>query len=223
MPPRAVRPLAPPSVDPLLAFLALLAPRLAAALALAAGPAAAAVVDVQALGSDGKPLPEAVVFLESPAARAAVRPLQGVEVEQAQRRFTHRVTVVTVGSEVTFPNRDKVRHHVYSFSPTKTFELKLYSGTPSNPVLFDRSGIAVLGCNIHDSMIAWIAVVETPYHGLADAGGAVHLEGVPPGSYRLRTWHPGLPPGAAAADEPLVVGAGGASVRVQLPLTAALP
>ena len=187
---------------------------------LAALPAAAAVVDVRAVGSDGKPLAESVVFLESRDAKAAAKPSNGVEVEQAERRFTRRVTVVTVGSEVRFPNRDKVRHHVYSFSPIKPFELKLYSGTPSNPVLFDKPGVAVLGCNIHDTMVAWILVVETPHHAIADAHGAVRIDNVPPGTYRLRTWHPGLPPGAPAADEAITVTANGASVSVKLPLVA---
>jgi plastocyanin len=189
-------------------------------LASALFPVRAATVDVEALGSDGKPLVDTVVFLESREAKAAARPSSGVEVEQAARRFTRRVTVVPVGTEVLFPNRDKVRHHVYSFSPVRPFELKLYSGTPSNPVLFDKPGIAVLGCNIHDNMVAWVVVVETPYFAVVDARGAVRLENVPPGSYRLRSWHPGLAPGAAAADEPLVVGAGGAVASVKLPLTA---
>jgi plastocyanin len=181
----------------------------------------AAEVTVGVLSSDGRPLAEAVVFLESTAARSAARPLRGVEIEQAERRFTQRVSIVTVGSEVHFPNRDTVRHHVYSFSPAKTFELKLYIGSPANPVLFDRPGIAVLGCNIHDAMIAWVVVVETPYHGLSAANGAVRLLDVPPGSYRLRTWHPALPSGAPALDQALVVPAAGAAVKVKLPLTAA--
>ncbi len=191
-----------------------------ALIALPALTAAAAVVDVQALGSDGKALPETVVFLESREAKAAARPLAGIEIEQDKRRFTHRVSVVTVGSEVAFPNRDTVRHHVYSFSPVKTFELKLYAGKPANPVLFDKAGIAVLGCNIHDNMVAWVVVVETPHHAMADANGRLRLDNVPPGTYRLRSWHPGLPPGAPAADEALVVTAGGASVSLKLPLAA---
>ena len=188
---------------------------------LASASAGAAVVDIQSLGSDGKPLAETVVFLESREARAAARPLQGAEIEQAKRRFTRRVTVVTAGSQLSFPNRDTVRHHVYSFSPAKTFELKLYAGTPSNPVLFDKPGIAVLGCNIHDTMLAWVVVVETPYFGIADAKGQLRLDNVPPGSYRLRSWHPGQAPGTPAADEALVVPSTGSSLSLKLPLTAA--
>jgi plastocyanin len=178
------------------------------------------LVEVQTVGSDGKALPEVVVFLESREAKAAAKPLTGIEVEQVKRRFNQRVTVVTVGTEVAFPNNDTVRHHVYSFSPAKTFELKLYAGKPANPVLFDKAGIAVLGCNIHDSMLAWVVVVETPYHAVADASGMLRLDKVPPGNYRLRSWHPGLRPGAPATDEALVVSAGGAQARITLPLAA---
>jgi plastocyanin len=183
-------------------------------------PSLAASVDVQALGSDGKPLPETVVYLESREAKAAVRALPGVEIAQVERRFVPRVTVVPLGTEVVFPNRDKVRHHVYSLSPTKKFELKLYVGTPANPVNFDKPGVAVLGCNIHDQMIAWVVVVETPHFAVAGDNGSLRLDNVPPGSYRLRSWHAGLAPGAPAADEALVVPAAGVRVQVKLPLTA---
>jgi len=122
-------------------------------------------------------------------------------VEEALRikeRLGGTVTVVTVGTPVDFPNFDTVRHHVYSFSPTKTFELKLYAGTPQAPVVFDKPGIAVLGCNIHDKMAAWVVVVDTPLHTRSAATGKAKIEGVAPGNYRLRVWHPGL----AAAAEP---------------------
>lgn len=167
--------------------------------------ATAGRVDVQVQDAAGKPLPGAVALLDSPAARAAVRPRVGAEIEQADRKFTQRVTVVPVGSEVHFPNRDKVRHHVFSFSTPKTFEIKLYTGTPANPVLFDRPGIVVLGCNIHDTMLAWVVVAETPWAGQSNALGQLTLGDVPPGSYTLRVWHPDLPPGAPPVEQPLVV------------------
>jgi len=148
--------------------------------------AVAAPVQVQVQDATGRPLAGAVVFLDSPAARAAVQPRAGAEIEQVDRQFNPRVTVVPVGSEVAFPNHDKVRHHVFSFSPAKTFEIKLYRGEPANPVKFDTPGIVVLGCNIHDGMAAWVAVVATPYHGLTDAQGRLSLPAVPDGAYELR-------------------------------------
>ena len=179
--------------------------------------AIAATVQVQVTDGDGRPLADAVVFLESREARQAVRPASGIVLAQANRQFDPRVLVVPVGSSVDFPNRDTVRHHVYSFSPAKTFELKLYTGTPATPVVFDKTGIAVLGCNIHDNMAAWVVVVDTPYYGRSAASGTVVLPNVPAGSYRLRAWHPGLPVGAPAADQALAVGAADAAASMRLP------
>lgn len=173
---------------------------------LAVVPATAATLQVQVQDGQGKPLSDAVVFLETRDGRLPVRPLQGVEMVQRAKQFDPQVLVVPVGTAVSFPNRDTVRHHVYSFSPAKTFELKLYSGVPANPVVFDKPGVAVLGCNIHDAMTAWVVVVETPYFGRSGADGVVALAQVSAGSYRLRVWHPGLPVGAPATEQALVVG-----------------
>lgn len=182
-------------------------------------PATAAVLEVQALGSDGRALADAVVTLESPAARAALRPSVGVEVEQALRRFTRRVSVVTTGSALRFPNRDHVLHRVRVASPGTRDEFKLVAGAVSDPVVFDKPGIVTLGCAIHDSMQAWVVVVDTPWHGVSDASGRVRIAQVPPGGYRLRVWHPDLAPGAAAADQALQLPASGATQAVvRLPL-----
>jgi plastocyanin len=179
--------------------------------------AVAAGVQVHVNDSAGKPLTDAVVFLESREAKAASKPLAGAEIAQVAKQFAPQVTVVPVGSAVQFPNRDTVRHHVYSFSPTKTFELKLYTGTAANPVVFDRPGIAVLGCNIHDNMSAWVVVVETPYFARTAEAGRASLANVPAGSYRLRVWHSSLPVGAPALDQALVVGAADQTVRIAVP------
>ena len=178
--------------------------------------AQAATVAVQVQDSTGKPLPGAVVFLESREARQVSKPLVGAEIAQTGRQFVPRVLVVPTGTSVTFPNRDTVRHHVYSFSPTKQFELKLYTGTAANPVVFDKPGIAVLGCNIHDNMSAWVVVVETPFYASVDAQGAASLRDVPAGNYRLRVWHPGLAVGAPAAEQALVVGAADVALSYRL-------
>ncbi len=181
-----------------------------------AGAGWCANVQVQVQDAAGKSVSGAVVFLESPEAKRAVRPLQGVEMAQEKRQFVPGMLTVTTGTEVHFPNRDAVRHHVYSFSPTKKFELKLYKGTPANPVRFDQTGVVVLGCNIHDQMVGWILVVDTPYFAESGATGLAVLAGVPPGNYQLRTWHPGLPVGAAALTQPLVVGPSESSAAVRL-------
>lgn len=193
---------------------------LLAGLASVALSASAASLQVQVQDKNGKPLPNAVVFLESADAKSASKPLKGVEVVQAAKQFSPAVTVVTTGTSILFPNNDTVRHHVYSFSPAKTFDLKLYAGVPANPVVFDKSGVAVLGCNIHDNMVAWVVVVDTPYFGKTDTQGLLTID-APAGSYKLRTWHASLPTGAAAAEQAQTVGGGNAPVVIKLAGSAA--
>lgn len=177
--------------------------------------AAAASVRVTVLNPAGTLLSDAVVMLEPSGARVAPKPLASAEVGQQDKRFQPQVAVVPVGTRVDFPNRDTVRHHVYSVSDAKRFEIKLYVGRPEKPVLFDRPGVVVLGCNIHDSMIGWIVVADTPWYGRSGPDGVVQLADVPPGSYRLRTWHPVLPAGGFGVEQTLAV-AGDAEVTVRL-------
>lgn len=176
----------------------------------------AASLQVSVSDEKGRPVPQAVVFLESAEAARATRPLPNVEMAQKDKSFVPDTLVITRGTAVQFPNRDTVRHHVYSFSPAKRFELKLYIGTPASPVVFDQPGVVVLGCNIHDEMIGWILVVDTPYSGSTAANGQVRLNDVPEGNYRLRVWHSGMAVGAPALDLPQRLGTAGATANVTL-------
>ncbi len=189
---------------------------LAAWLGLSMGPSIAASVQLTVVDEQGRPVPGAVVFLDSPQASKVVRPMAQVDMAQQNKRFVPDVLLVTRGTPVAFPNRDTVRHHVYSFSPTKRFELKLYVGTPAQPVVFDQPGVAVLGCNIHDQMIAWVVVVDTPYRAQADADGRVVLDNVPPDAYQLRLWHQRLPVGASAQAQALSMTDKSVAMRVVL-------
>lgn len=189
-----------------------------AGLCTAAPAALAGTAQVEVLDAAGKPVADAVVFLDSADARKQVKPLAGAEMAQEKKQFVPGVLVVPVGTQVLFPNRDTVRHHVYSFSPAKKFELKLYTGTPANPVLFDQAGVVALGCNIHDNMVGWILVVDTPYYARTPAAtGKALIDNVPPGTYTLRTWHIRLPVGAPALEQSFTVpatGTGTTSVRL---------
>jgi len=195
-------------------------PVLATALALAAacGGVQSASVSVSVSDQAGRPLHDAVVLLEPATGKLPVAPLAGVQIVQVKRQFAPQVSVVTVGTPVSFPNDDTVRHHVYSFSPVKTFELKLYAGVPNAPVVFDKPGIAVLGCNIHDQMVAWVVVVDTPLYARSAASGKARIEGVPPGNYQLRVWHSALAEGAPPTSSPLAVGSTDLEQRAALNL-----
>ena len=187
-----------------------------AALLCAAAVARAANVNVVVTDAAGHPLTDAVVMLEPIGAHVAVKPMQGVQIAQHDLQFSPQVSVVTVGTSVLFPNQDTVRHHVYSFSPTKTFQIKLYAGVPHTPIVFDKPGIAVLGCNIHDGMVAWVVVTDTPLWARSAAGGHARVADVAPGSYEMHVWHSTLAENAPPMLVPVVVVAGDVEQRVKL-------
>ncbi len=157
---------------------------------LSAGDASAATLSITVRTPQGTPVSDAVIFLEADRGAAPAAAARAT-IDQRARQFVPRVSVLQRGTVVLFPNSDNVRHHVYSFSPAKTFDLRLYAGKAAEPVTFDQSGLVVLGCNIHDSMIAYVAVVDTPYFGRSGDGGTLQMS-VPAGSYRVRMWHPDL-------------------------------
>jgi plastocyanin len=110
--------------------------------------------------------------------------------DQVDRQFVPHVLVVRVGTEVAFPNSDTVAHQVYSFSTAKRFQLPLYRGHAHPPLLFDKAGVVVLGCNIHDSMLGYIFVTPAPYFGKTGAAGTLLIDGLPPGQYEVVLWNP---------------------------------
>lgn len=151
--------------------------------------AGAATVAVSVADAAGTALPDAVVYAIPVSGKAPLKAAPTALIDQIRREFVPLVSVMQTGTLVSFPNKDNTRHHVYSFSPAKTFELPLYAGTQAPPVMFDKPGLVTMGCNIHDHMIAYALVVDTPWFGKTDAAGKAVLEGLPAGDYDIRAWH----------------------------------
>lgn len=168
---------------------------------------------------EGRPVGEAVLVLEDAEAEAPPGDPGEAIVDQVDLEFVPRVAVVRAGTEVRFPNSDDTRHHVYSFSPAKTFELQLYQGNEAPPVEFDRTGLVVLGCNIHDSMRGYIYVVDSQIYGVSDADGRITLPAYSEGSAgRLTIWHPDMNRSLSLSLSELRRTGGGA-LEIQLPFT----
>jgi plastocyanin len=166
----------------------------------------------------GKPVADAVVMVRRPAGETGpIRFSWPMVMEQRNMQFRPFVLVVPVGAEVAFPNHDPFQHHVYSFSPAKTFELKLYGHDETRRVRFDKAGVVALGCNIHDDMTGFIRVVDTPYAAKTDAAGEAVIHGLPAGPAQLSVWHPYLRGGRDLARE-VGVPPGGAAVTVAVEL-----
>lgn len=151
---------------------------------------ASETLELQLIDKKGKPLVEAVVTLTpSTLPPSWAKPTTSV-VDQLDKEFVPAVSVVPSGTLISFPNQDNILHHVYSFSNANTFDLPLYKGMPSEPVLFSEPGLVTLGCNIHDWMKAYVLVVDTPYYQISDDTGKVMMEGLPKDEYTLEVWHP---------------------------------
>ena len=155
---------------------------------LCAPAALAGMVTVNVTTPSGAAAADAVIVLDPLDATPPMHRETAI-IDQINKRFAPRVSVVRTGTTITFPNSDRIRHQVYSFSPAKTFSLKLYAGSPNTPVIFDHPGLVVLGCNIHDSMLAFVAVVDSPFFAKTADAGTVSLS-LPAGRYRLLAWHP---------------------------------
>ena len=140
--------------------------------------------------ASGSPVGNAVIsaYAQGKSDHLPDVPRKTVIIDQIDKKFVNHVTPVQVGTAISFPNLDQIRHHVYSFSPAKTFEIPLYKGIPSKPIVFKQEGIVTLGCNIHDWMSAYIVVIDSPYFATTDEEGHTSLT-LPDGDYELRFWH----------------------------------
>ncbi len=178
-------------------------------------PALAQPFALRVVDAGGQPVAGAVVSLAGER-QEQVRPGGVALMDQVDKQFVPAVLAVATGTAVSFPNSDDIRHQVYSFSPAKRFELRLYEGTPSAPVTFDQPGLVVLGCNIHDWMLGYIYITDDPWFGVSDAQGRLLLD-VPAGQYPATLWHPAL-----TSRLPVDAGtlqAGPLPVELKLPVT----
>jgi len=174
----------------------------------------AAPVSIDLRGTDGAAPTDAVVMVEVPNV-ARPTPRGPYAMEQKSIAFQPHVLVVPAGATVAFPNRDAVRHHVYSFSKAKTFDLKLYGREDQRSVTFDRGGVVALGCNIHDVMSGFVIVTDTPFWSKA-AAGHVTIADVPAGAATLRIWSPSIHAPGNVQVQRVTIAASGLTTSVTL-------
>lgn len=148
-----------------------------------------ATLSVTINSASGSFIKDAVVTL-TPIKKQKIKSKKTYIIDQINKTYVPHVKIIPIGSKISFPNKDDIHHHVYSFSDAQKFELPLYEGTPTNPITFNKEGVVVLGCNIHDWMRAYIFVTNTPYYGLSDSSGKSSIKNIPKGEYTFRIWHP---------------------------------
>ena len=159
----------------------------------AAWAAASVPVRVQVVDAKGMPIRAAVVEIDAagPKPGRITFPWR-MAMAQRNEQFVPGTLVIARGSTVAFPNLDRVRHSVYSFSKAARFEIDLFGRDQTRSQNFPVAGAVALGCNIHDNMRGYIRVVDTPYAGKTDHNGMLLLDAVPNGSAKITVWHPRL-------------------------------
>src|SRR5438309_7583602 len=187
------------------------------ALAGAASPLAAAPLSVRIVDASGRPVRDAVVTLvPSGSAAHAPRAAGRFVITQQKLAFHPFLTIIPVGADVSFPNLDPTKHHVYSFSAAKKFELKLFAKDQSRTVHFDKPGVVALGCNIHDQMSAFVVVTDSPWTARTNAQGLVTFADAPNAPARVTVWHPYLRAPGGEVEQELGAAQRSASFQVRL-------
>lgn len=149
----------------------------------------AAELTVEVISKSGAPLRNTVVYVESDTPLEHTAPAPSAIMDQVNSQFVPHILVVQKGTLIDFPNSDSIKHHVYSFSPAKTFELQLYKDQEPEPQLFDQAGRVEMGCNVHDWMLGYIYVVDTPYFGKTNQHGRITFN-LPEGQYTVQIRQP---------------------------------
>lgn len=196
-----------------------LLPSLLLALAVDGANAADVIVKIHNRAGDG--IADAVVTLtgDGTATSAPAQPPAGKTIDQRDETFIPYVEIFRPGDRVVFRNSDHTRHHVYSFSPVKTFEFVLKPGEKSPPLTLDKTGIAAVGCNIHDHMISYLFVTDALRSAKSGADGVVRMEGLAAGLYTVHVWHPQLHPGHPEMTQPLSLATGDESRTLDFTLS----
>ncbi len=181
------------------------------------GTAAAGDVALSFADQDGAMVQDVVVTLTNSGGGGAAenKPVE-VEVNQYRQSYDPLVTTVPLNSSVRFRNSDTFAHHVYSFSKAKAFEHRQPTRGITDPIKLDKPGLIALGCNIHDHMLAYIYVSDTPFYGLSEKDGTVDLKDVPDGRYVMKIWHPRLK--GKAVEKPIDVAGEGLTLTETLAL-----
>lgn len=163
-----------------------------------AGAAWAAEVTVHLDDGQGHAVSDAVVMLTPEIAPASAPPAPPPAmhiIDQRNEAFVPYVQLLRPGDTVVFRNSDSTRHHVYSFAAIRTFEFVLRPGESSPALELDKSGIAAVGCNIHDHMITYLFVSAVPAIAMSGHDGNATIGHLAPGRYTATVWHPQLHPG----------------------------
>lgn len=114
-------------------------------------------------------------------------------------QFLPFVTVVSDKRELTVTNRDPVSHDIQGYAYDQAgVDIVLHrpslqsSGTTDTVQLVKGRKIFTMQCGRHPYMQNWGYAIDNPYYAVTDLGGSFSIGDLPPGTYRIKAWHPAL-------------------------------
>lgn len=106
-----------------------------------------------------------------------------------------KVQPVFAGATINVGSNDAVLHH-NRFINVSTGESEAVAPfndkgeiIPYDRLLTKTAQYEVL-CDVHPWTRGWLLVVDHPYYAKSGANGTFTMDGVPPGNYHIRAWHP---------------------------------
>jgi len=151
-----------------------------------------------ALGKE-KGVQYAFVYLDGVPSTEKPRPRESLLVDQKNCQYAPHSLIVPAGSKIEITNSDPILHNVHGHQVTDQGQQTLFN--VAQPVRGQRTtvetsltpGIVFLTCEAgHPWMSGYVFVANHPYVTVTRDDGEFVIEGVPPGTYRIKMWHEGV-------------------------------
>ena len=155
-----------------------------------------------------------VIYIDKISGKEFSPPEEHAEISQKDMKFIPHVLPILKGTTVDYLNSDPVMHNVFTPDDiAEKFNLGTWPKGEIRSYTFKKPGTAVMLCNVHPEMEAWVVVLETPYFAVSDKKGNFIIKDVSPGEYTLKVWNKKL----KGADQKITVAAKG-KVTVEIKL-----
>jgi len=151
------------------------------------------------VGNDGA-LKDVVVFLEGvKKGKAWEDPAEAYVLDQEGCAFRPYLQIIPRGTKLTILNSDPILHNIHTYELIGRVRKDLFNiAQPkfrpkvSQTVTTTRGNTIRVECDAHNWMLGWIYVVDNPYYAVVGEDGAFTLGDIPPGTYKVKAWHPFL-------------------------------
>ena len=169
----------------------------------------------------GTPVNGAIVTLETAApgdtnqlTTTTQPPPSEVVIDQKGEQFASLTTLVRPGDSVRFRNSDKLLHHVYSFASINPFDILVRPGETTTATLYDKAGLAALGCNVHDDMLTYVYVSDAQFAAKTGEDGSARIVNAPVGGASLSVWHPSIAASGQSVNMEIAIAEQGGEIDV---------